>query len=268
MRKPTIEQRIARLEKLLSSRKSVKKESRNANRRIVKNESALQPNMHEDLLSIFDNRFCGGEYFGSHRNFKDNMWAASQGENDRLVDDAIMWLVDDFGYDEEELEDLRDDIADDLAEMADDMIHDYDDWDEDESEYDESAKRSFGRKSVRNEGMKQLPNGMTANRVCDVLATWAGTSRYDKDKAITELGRRGILTASKNKWYDSEKAVAEAIADCWDDQIGAIGEGAAQFCIGDIGGVTHCSLTLWPITGGDSRARNLVLKFNWPDEMM
>lgn len=133
IRKLTLEQRIANLEKLLYGRKT------------AKNESVLNPTMHEDLLSIFDNRFCGGEYFGSHRSFKDNMQAAAQGNNDQLVDDAIMWLVDDFGYNEEELEELRGEIADDLAEMAGDMIHDYDDWDEDE-EY-ESIKRSR-RKSL------------------------------------------------------------------------------------------------------------------------
>ena len=79
------------------------------------------------------------------------------------------------------------------------------------------------------------------------------------------MGRRGILTASKNKWYDSEKAVAEAIADYWDDQIGMVGQGAAQFFIGNVGGETKCSMTLWPVVGGTSRARNLVLKFAWPE---
>jgi hypothetical protein len=122
--------------------------------------------------------------------------------------------------------------------------------------------------SVRNEDVKRLPNGTVANRVCDVLAGWAGTGWSRPRDAVRELDRRGILDAAINKWYPTAADVADAIEDCWNDQIGAVGAGAAQFFIGDIGGVTRCSLTLYPVIGGDSRARNLVLKFNWPDEMM
>ena len=104
-----------------------------------------------------------------------------------------------------------------------------------------------------------------ANHVSDVLSSWADTSWSRPKDAIRELDRQGILDAATNKWYPSVKDVADAIEDCWDDSIGALGAGAAQFFIGNVGGQTKCSLTIYPISGGNSRARNVTLKFNWPE---
>lgn len=130
-----------------------------------------------------------------------------------------------------------------------------------------SVKRESS-KLMRNESSKRLPSGILANRVCDVLTEWAGTGWSRPHDAIRELERQGVLAAATNKWYPTIDDVKAAVEDCWNDPIGALGAGAAQFFIGDIGGVTKCSLTLYPISGGTSRARNLVLKFNWPEEDM
>ena len=295
MRKPTIEQRIARLEKMIS-------------RKSVKNEAKLKRKMNIDLQEVFVDHLGSRDCYDSERDFKENIFALTQGDNDPAVDSAIMYMSSDFGYDEDLLEDLRDDIADALAEMADDLDLDYgdnedeDDWDDDEADDDEdeddnpyydpndededghynfhywesrkrharkgkSESRKINRRNIRNEDIKRLPNGAMANRVSDVLAAWADTGLSRPQDAIRELDRKGILDAAVNKWYPDADAVAEAIEDCWDDQIDAVGAGAAQFFIGNIGGITKCSLTLYPVTGGDSRARNLVLKFNWPDEI-
>ena len=134
MKKLTLGQRIVRLEKLLSTKSK-------------KNESALPRNMYRDLRSIFEDRFCGEGYFDSLRNFKDHMWALSQGEDDDLVREAIHWMADDFDYDEESLDDYYDEIADDLAQMADDVLHDWDIDDDELDEFDESCKR----RATRNE---------------------------------------------------------------------------------------------------------------------
>lgn len=132
MRDIKLEARIARLEKLLTIKvgKSVKNES---------NESALSDEMYDQLEDIFDNRFCAGGYSGSHKNWKRDMEDLSNGECPKLVDDAIKWLVNDYHYNREELEYLRDDIASYLADMAADMIYDYDDWDEDEGYDDDDS---------------------------------------------------------------------------------------------------------------------------------
>jgi len=254
MRKLTIEQRIARLEKLLSGRKSVRNEN-------IFYHPPKRPN---------DFGFRNGVHV-----------VDADGEEGTIVDAGTLrevwkWNTQVANRDEVELwiDESDDDIWNawtvvikyDTGEYAGDHVMTV--YPDESLEIYESVKRSSGRKSVRNEDMKRLPNGMTANRVCDVLGGWAGTGWARPANAIRELDRKGILDAAVNKWYPTADAVAKAIESCWNDQIGAIGEGAAQFFIGDIGGVTHCSLTLYPITGGDSRARNLVLKFNWPDDIM
>jgi hypothetical protein len=92
------------------------------------------------------------------------MFAACEGDNDMMVDDAIMYLANDYGYDEESLEDLRDDIADYIADCADkvykqeDWEDDWDedredDWDEDDEDF-ESLKRNM-RQTSRNESTKR-----------------------------------------------------------------------------------------------------------------
>ena len=285
MRKPTVEQRIARLEKMIS-------------RKSVKNEAKLKRAMRRDLQSVFDDHLGSEDCYDSERDFKENIFALTQGDNDPAVDSAIMYMSSDFDYDEDLLDDLRDDIADALAEMADDLDLDYgdnedeDDWDDEDDDdnpyYDpndededghynfhywesrkrharkgKSESRKVNRRNIRNEGATTLPNGMMADTVGTVLSQWAGTESYRPEKAIDKLSKAGILKAAINKWYDSERSVANAVDDCWNDQVG----GNAKFFAGNIGGVTKCSLMLYPISGGDSRARNLVLKFNWPDKM-
>ena len=118
-------------------------------------------------------------------------------------------------------------------------------------------------KLLKNEDIKTLPNGDLANRVSDVLSGWADTSSSNPQAAIRKLDRMGILDAATNRWYPTPEDVAEAIEYCWNDPIAAFGEGVAKFFIGTMDGVTKCNLTLYPITGGTSRARNIVLKFNW-----
>lgn len=162
MRKFTLEQRITRLEKLLSNRKPVKKESRKVNRRKAKNESALRSDIFDALTSVFGDHFSDKGYYSSRRDWFSNLQNAKNYSNDMMVDDAIMWLASDYGYDADLLEDLRDDIADDLAQLADDTLgsadedddeDDWDDWDDDNDdeydEYDESLKKNLKRRVTR-----------------------------------------------------------------------------------------------------------------------
>ena len=301
MIKRTLEQRIARLEKLLNGKvkKSYKFE------KTFKNESVLPYDIISDLNSVFYDHFGNEDNYSTEREFEENMFAACEGDNDMMVDDAIMYLANDYGHDEEGLQDLRDDIADYIAGCAEKVCKQEgwkEEWDEEEfldidDEYEdgmdecrdrnyesrkviarkaESRKRAVHTSKVesnrplkrtKNEAVKQLPNGMTANNVADVLSGFAGTSWSNPRAAIAKLDRMGILDASTNKWYPTVDDVAAAIEDCWNDSIGN-GRGAAEFFIGNFGGATRCSLTLYPISGGTSRARNLTIKFNWPEEDM
>lgn len=126
------------------------------------------------------------------------------------------------------------------------------------------SNRATGKR-LKNEDLKKLPNGVNANSVSDVLSGLTGVSRNDYRSAIRKLDRMGLLDAATNEWYPTADDVADGIADCWDDVIGN-GRGAAQFYIGIFDGATRCSLTLYPISGGASRVRNITLKFNWPEE--
>lgn len=153
------------------------------------------------------------------------------------------------------------------------MVHDEDDedWDDD---YDESFSRRRprreskirGRKFSKNEDVyvTTLPNGDIANRVQDVLAGFTDTQWHRPDGAIKVLKRMGILDRAVNRWYPDADAVAEAIEDCWEDLIGG-GNAVAKLYTSDDGDVTHCTLTLYPRVGGISRARNVILKFDWPN---
>ena len=120
-------------------------------------------------------------------------------------------------------------------------------------------------RSLKNEAVKKLPNGADASYVADVLSALTGSGWSNPKAAVRKLKRMGILDAATNKWYPTVDDVADAVEDCWNDSIGN-GRGAAEFFIGNIGGETKCALTLYPITGGDSRARNVTLKFVWPEE--
>lgn len=131
MRKLTLESRIARLEKLFNIKKA------------VKNESALPNDLYLDLADVFDEHFGSEDNYSSARELKDHLFAASQCENDMMVDNAIMYLASDFGYDEDELEDLRNEITDDLAELADNTLNELDPL------YAESCKRRRSNRRFR-----------------------------------------------------------------------------------------------------------------------
>lgn len=168
-RKMILEKRIMRLENLIKESELDSKTRPSCSRK-SKNESALRPDMHDDLRTIFDDRFCGSDYFDTNSSFKNNMIAASQGDNDSLVDDAIMWMVDDFGYDEEELNGLRDEIADDLAQMSASLIHDSfgwydDDWNDDDG-FESRHRVHFNRKSESVRGLNSHRKPACRSRFC------------------------------------------------------------------------------------------------------
>jgi hypothetical protein len=241
MRKITLEQRVARLEKLFNSK--IKKSRK---------FEGLHPDMLHELQTIFDNHFASPSYYGSKREFQLEMEGMADGANDMMVDDAIIYLVNDYGYNEDRLESARDDIADSLSQMARVLLDGMD-------EYDESHKRP-SRKSVKNEDAKMMPNGMIANRVSDVLSGWAEVSRNDVNGALKALDRAGALDRACNRWYPTVDDIMAAVEDCWDDPIAMVGNGAAQFFISNNG---DCALILQPIAGGSSRARQITLKFHW-----
>ena len=117
---------------------------------------------------------------------------------------------------------------------------------------------------LKNEGAKMLPDGTMVQRVSDVLTGLTGKGWARPREAIRELDRMGILDMATNTFYPTVDDVADAIEDCWNDVIGS-GRGAAEFFIGNFDGTTKCSLTLYPISGGNSRARKITLKFDWPE---
>lgn len=275
-RELTLEQRITRLEKLLNGK--VKK-------------SRKFESMADDIDAMAQDWFTSQEWD------EDDYWVKEAGSKfdfvqdvaNKAADPVVDACCDAIGVDADSPE--RDIVENALAAAADIALSDpgYWDYDDDDFDYDDDddwddeidecrgrscesrkrrteSKRSLRR--ARNEDVKKLPNGALANRVSDVLSAWADTSWSRPKDAIRELDRKGILDAATNKWYPTVKDVADAIEDCWEDQIGAVGAGTAQFFIGNIGGQTKCSLTLYPVSGGTSRARNIVLKFNWQDEDM
>ena len=129
-----LEKRIARLENLLKCEAD------------ELNMSQLQ----DDLTQIFNDRFCGGDYFGSAKGFKDAMISMSEDNNSEMVDDAIDWLVDDYGYDRDELEGRWDNINSWLVALADDVVvAKDDDWDEWLDECAPSRVESLNRKMPR-----------------------------------------------------------------------------------------------------------------------
>jgi hypothetical protein len=297
MRNITLEKRIKRLEKLLSHKNENMWDYVDMDK--IRKHRKRSSSLENDLRDVFDNRFCGEDYYDSEEEFRENMYSMARGRNDAMVDSAIEWLIGDFGYDEIELEDRRNDIKRMLSYMASDFIEDWGDtWDDDDDEDEdddddetdeereqreadikglaawakrqrqlrglESVKRNS--RGIRNEGASVLPNGARANTVADVLSSFTDTPSYKSDRAIAELDAMGILDAAINRWYPTADDVADAIDECWNDEIGN-GRGAAKFFIGNIDGQTKCSLTLYPISGGDSPARNLVIKFNWPDSI-
>lgn len=274
MHKLTFEQRIARLEKLLNGKvkKYRKFESRADDIDEMAHDWFVSQEWDEDDYWV---KAAGGKY--------DFVQDVANKEADPIVDACC----DAIGVDSDSPE--RDIVESALAVAADIALYDPGYWDDDDFDYDDEdddemyerrgrsceshkrrteSKRSLRR--TRNEDVKRLPNGVNADRVSDVLTGWAGTDWHRPQDAIDKLDREGILEDATNRWYPTVIDVAEAIELCWNDPIGAVGKGAARFFMGNIGGEMKCSLTLFPTTGGDSRARNIVLKFDWPmsiDEM-
>ena len=104
-----LESRIARLEKLMK-----------------KNES-LEGDIFDNLEEIFDDHFCNNDDWAP-RKLKAQMQAAARGDNNRLIGLAMKYLEDEYGYDPEVLENLRDEIVDDISELASDCLDNLDDW--------------------------------------------------------------------------------------------------------------------------------------------
>lgn len=123
--------------------------------------------------------------------------------------------------------------------------------------YLERLARMANRRSV-NESTLSLPNGKLAYRVSDVLSYFANDPRMNVDTVVRRLIDDGTLGRATNKWYPTVDDVAEAVYDCWDDSLGMFNGGAAQFFMSNYG---DCALTLYPVVGGDSRARKVILKF-------
>ena len=240
----------------------------------------------DDILIAVETWFwdqCANEYnYNDRETFRDTITAMSAGEDDVATDICICALAE-MGYDEDLVssDEMRNDIVDRLSELASEVYDDEGfafDKDEDDS-YFENRKRKLESRIARleniikskhimkNEAVKTLPNGMTANSVSDVLSGFTGVGWNDSKSAVRKLNRMGILDAATNRWYPTTDDVADAIEDCWNDSIGN-GRGAAEFFIGNIGGDVRCSLTIYPISGGDSKARNITLKFNWPKNKM
>lgn len=143
-----LEKRIARLEKL------------------IKNESIEFGDMDRvlcDLETVFYDHFANEDNYDSKEDFKNNIEYASNGDNDMMVDDAIMWLASDFNYDEADLEDLRDDIAGKIAEYATDVF-DEEDWDEDEDWEDEDCDEDEEFESFRRNTSRTFRNESTKRR--------------------------------------------------------------------------------------------------------
>lgn len=109
--KRSLESRIARLESLISNKKSVKNES-------------LHQDMMNELHDIFDEHFACEDCYSSRREFILEMEGMADVANDMMVDDAIMYLCNEYGYDEDSLYSFRDDIEDALADMAQSVLDD------------------------------------------------------------------------------------------------------------------------------------------------
>ena len=289
MRKLTIEQRIARLEKVLNKNAKRKFESfesdlDEAGARAAANRLAKQfANMIGS--SVRPDDFGGGEVILSPMYGWLSVDRADEAADDPdarfafnyALDDGFslnvfpsdesVCLMDENGYfvSPEDGSLFDSDSADITAfpismwggfDLS--MVHDEDDedWDDD---YDESFSRRRPRRESRVKSRKfsknedvyvaTLPNGAVANRVQDVLSGFTDTQWHRPDGAIKALRRMGILDNATNRQYPTADDVAEAIEDCWEDLIGGGNAVAKFFSHTDDDGVTHCALTLYPRTG-------------------
>lgn len=241
MRKFTLEQRVARLEKLLFKKS-------------VKNEDLRNPDLDEQLSqAVWQCVQDIGESCANHEECAEKLGAIAD-KDPGSMKFIFNMMQTYFSVDTRTILANKRPIIDWASDVAKEALDDMD-----EDEYDESHKRP-SRKSVKNEDAKMMPNGLVANRVSDVLSGWAEVSRNDVNGALKALDRAGALDRACNRWYPTVDDVMAAIEDCWDDPIAMVGNGAAQFFISNNG---DCALILQPIAGGTSRARQITLKFHW-----
>ena len=117
-----IDDRIKLLQQAKKDLSAFKSVARDADKPVVESRrrkfEGLHPDMLQELQVVFDNNFGAPGYYGSEREFQLEMEGMADGTNDMMVSDAIQYLCDEFGYDADRLESVRDDIADDLSQMA------------------------------------------------------------------------------------------------------------------------------------------------------
>ena len=117
-----IDDRIKLLQQAKKDLSAFKSVARDADKPIVESRrrkfEGLHPDMLQELQVVFDNNFGAPGYYGSEHEFQLEMEGMADGTNDMMVSDAIQYLCDEFGYDADRLESVRDDIADDLSQMA------------------------------------------------------------------------------------------------------------------------------------------------------
>lgn len=117
-----IDDRIKLLQQAKKDLSAFKSVARDADKPVVEScrrkFEGLHPDMLRELQIVFDNNFGAPGYYGSEREFQLEMEGMADGTNDMMVSDAIQYLCDEFGYDADRLESVRDDIADDLSQMA------------------------------------------------------------------------------------------------------------------------------------------------------
>lgn len=117
-----IDDRIKLLQQAKKDLSAFKSVARDADKPVVEScirkFEGLHPDMLQELQIVFDNNFASPNYYGSEHEFQLEMEGMADGTNDMMVSDAIQYLCDEFGYDADCLESVRDDIADDLSQMA------------------------------------------------------------------------------------------------------------------------------------------------------
>lgn len=100
-----------------------------------KNEGRIpDPILVDDLEEVF-NDIANPSYYGSEDDFELEMEGMADNANDMMVNDVLQRLCDEYGYTVDSLESIRDDIADQLAQMAQELL--------DEMDVSESKKRKL-----------------------------------------------------------------------------------------------------------------------------
>lgn len=92
-----------------------------------KNES-LDSDLLANLEEVFNDNFALPSYYGSDREFRLEIEAMADSTNDMMVDDAIMYLCDKFGYNARQLEHFRDELANELSILAQRVVDNIDQY--------------------------------------------------------------------------------------------------------------------------------------------